>query len=210
MCSCLSIIADARKGKWRAAACSLSSGTSCCCGRHLLENTAGLHIAAATDTETTPWGREMSPGTFCWPVLRIYLLSALPHSSLSDRHSAGTSLAFSHQFRCADSHSPFHSHQHPAATLFTSAASTEFFTPPCPVKGGKHYRRSHITFMTFTQRKMHKNSCLPQLFSFTILISWNKSTKNLQVYCFLHEDWTVNICIYFAVKPVLSVTECDY
>lgn len=90
--------------------------------------------AAAPDTETNNVGKEeTSPGTRCDQCQGFTCSLPLP-AAHSARHSAGEPLAFSHQFRCADSHSPFHSHQDPAATLFTSAASTEFFTPPYPAQ----------------------------------------------------------------------------
>lgn len=114
-------------------------------------------------------------------------------------HSAVKSIASAHKFRCADSQPPFHSHHYPAAMLSTAASAS----PLSPVMRGKH-RISYLKFMTFSYKeRCTKTGVLPQLFSFTILISWNKSTKTLQVCCFLHEVQTVNICVYFAAKPVL-------
>lgn len=147
-----------------------------------------------------------SPGTYLWQAIRIYLFCAVPAAlTLSQPPCCHISCLFSRIQMCWLT-LPSIQQLHFSHLLL----QLNFFTPLPSVKGGKHYKRSHIRFVAFSHKKMHKNRCLPQLFSFTILISWNKSTKNLQVYCFLHEDRTVNICIYFAAKPVFSVTECEY
>lgn len=115
---------------------------------------------------------------------------------------------FCSQLRCADSQPPFHSSIQQLHFLMLLQPN---FSLPCPQLREETLQKIVHQIRDFLpQRKMRKNQCLPQLLSFTILISWNKSTKTLQVYCFLHEVWTVNICIYFAAKPVFLVTECEY
>lgn len=130
---------------------------SCCCSRYLLENTAALHVPllqAQTLKQTAqPWGR-MSPS---WrPVLRVYLLSALPCSSLFDRHSADKSLAFSHQ--CMLTHTPPFIHARIQQPHFSkSAASMEFFTPLTQLREENIIRRSTHHIHDFHTKKDAQN-----------------------------------------------------
>lgn len=160
------VIADAQKERERSSPqpAQPHAQPHAAAGRYLLvkKHIRAKHFsgtAKATGTNSTAlqeqcgWAKPrywLGSGSKDLPVLCSSLQLLLLYSP-----SAVKSVACIHKFRCADSHSLSHSSQHSAATLFMSAAATEFFHPPAPIKGGKHHKRPRVRFLIF----LHKERC---------------------------------------------------